>query len=48
MPTDSCTVITLNFEQINKVRSKNELINGSLELRIVNKPQKTLTISIKK
>lgn len=48
MPTDSCAVVTLNFEQINKVRSSNELINGSFELRFVNKPQKTLTITIKK
>lgn len=48
MPTDSCAVVTLNFEQTNKVRSNNELINGSIELRFVNKPQKTLTITIKK
>lgn len=47
MPTDENTVIVLNFDQEKKETPVNELVNKSCELRYVNKPQKTLTISIK-
>ncbi len=47
MPTDKNTIIVLNFDQEKKETPVNELVNKSCELRYVNKPQKTLTISIK-
>lgn len=47
MPTDENTVLVLNFEQEKGENQVNELVNKSCELRYVNKPQKTLTISIK-
>ena len=47
MPVDKYTVVTLNFEQIKGEEKVNELVNNSCELRYVNKPQKTLTITIK-
>ncbi len=47
MPVDKNTVVTLNFEQIKGDGKVNELVNNLCELRYVNKPQKTLTITIK-
>ena len=47
MPTDENTVIVLNFDQEKRETPVNELVNKSCELLYINKPQKTLTISIK-
>ena len=47
MPVDNNTEVTLNFEQLKKNEKINELVNNSCKLRYVNKPQKTLTITIK-
>ena len=47
MPSENNVAVTLFFEQIKNEKSTNELMNNSCELRYVNKPQKTLSITVK-